>query len=231
MSGISPSPTSETKPAVTAPTTASTSTSPGTSALTTTPDPAKPTSLLTDTPKPEEKPNDPKGSPGAPEIYGEFKAPEGYSLDTEFLTKEAQPLFKELGLSQEGAQKLIDLQSKYAAKANEAAEAPYKLWQNTQDEWVNKIKADPEIGGKLDLVKTTVARAIDGTLGPELGAAFREALNFTGGGNNPAIVRGLYKFAQKLAEGTPVTGNGPAIPGGTRPRSHGEALYPNNPQG
>ena len=44
---------------------------------------------------------------GAPEAYTEFTVPEGYKLEGERL-EQTQALFKELGLSQDKAQKLVD---------------------------------------------------------------------------------------------------------------------------
>src|SRR5262245_60440079 len=52
-----------------------------------------------------------QAKPGAPEKY-EFKAPEGVTLDTG-LVNDFTPLAKELGMSQDAAQKVVDL---YASK-------------------------------------------------------------------------------------------------------------------
>src|SRR6266852_5763511 len=43
---------------------------------------------------------------GAPEKYADFRVPEGFKFDPEALT-EAQATFKELGLTQDQAQKLV----------------------------------------------------------------------------------------------------------------------------
>lgn len=165
-----------------------------------------------------------EAKPGAPEKY-EFKAPEGFTLD-EKAVEDATKVFKELGLPQEGAQKLIDL---YVAKANEAAQAPYDLWKETQEKWVGEIKADPEIGGKLDQVRAATSKVID-SLGPKLAGEFREAMEFTGAGNNPAFVKAFYSLAQRLTEGGHVTGSGPSKQSqsttGQAVPSAAEAIYP-----
>lgn len=169
----------------------------------------------------------------APDKYEAFKPPEGWAdkgweLDQTVIDK-AVPLFKELGIPQEGAQKLIDL---YAAESQREHEAGLALVKDQNDKWISEIKADPEIGGKLDHVKTTVSKAIDSVLGATLGPKFREALNFTGAGNNPDIIRGLFKFGSSLVEGSHVSGKGPATTGqgqtGQKP-SLAKALYPNLP--
>ena len=80
----------------------------------------------------------PEAQTGAPEKYEDFKLPDGYQFDPETL-KTAQATFKELGLTQEQGQKLVDL---YAANGITAAEAPYKLWADTQTQWVDQIMSD-----------------------------------------------------------------------------------------
>jgi hypothetical protein len=170
----------------------------------------------------------PEAKSTAPEKYEAFKVPEGYELDAK-VDEEARGLFKGLGLSQDQAQSLVDLYAKHSA---ESADAPYKAWRDQQEAWRTEIKADPEIGGKLDEVRTTVAKAIDGLGDPKLASDFREAMTYTGAGNNPAFIRAFYKLAQKVTEGGPVTGNNPSKFGqgeqGGR-RSIASALYPNLP--
>lgn len=163
---------------------------------------------------------------GAPEKYEPFKAPEGYELD-EKVVAGASELFKELGLSQEQAQKLVDFYGKDSLSAKEAA---YKGWTDTQEEWIAKLKTDPEIGGsKLDKVRASIGRAID-RLGPVLGPQFREAMDFTGAGNNPAFAKAMNLWSEMLGEGTSVRGNGPTdgSPPGARP-SAAQAIYPTLP--
>src|SRR6185437_10360924 len=60
-------------------------------------------------PTPETTPSESVTEPktdGPPESY-DFKAPEGKELNSKFLDR-ATPVFKELGLSQANAQKLVD---------------------------------------------------------------------------------------------------------------------------
>lgn len=161
---------------------------------------------------------------GAPDSYSAFTLPEGFEANEEVMT-EAQGIFKELGLPQAGAQKLVDLYSKVSSQA---AEAPFKLWTDTQRTWVDEIKADPEIGGKLGQVKSTVAKALDGLGDAKLAQSFREAMDFTGAGNNPAFIRTLYKLAQKVTEGQHVGG---AALGKPKPASAAQAMYPDLPSG
>jgi ribosomal protein L10 len=135
----------------------------------------------------------------------------------------ATGMFKELGLSQANAQKLVDF---YAEQSRQAAEAPVAYYREMQDQWVSEIRADPEIGGKLDVVRNTVARAIDGLGDPKLASDFRAAMDLTGAGNNPAFIRAFYKLAQKVTEpSSHVSGAPPAQ--AQKPRTAASAIYPN----
>lgn len=158
--------------------------------------------------------------PGVPESYAPFTAPDGYELD-EKVVAGATELFKKHGLSQEAAQELVDF---YGANALSASEAPYKEWADTQEKWVKDVKA--EHGSKLDSTRASIGRAID-QLGPDLGPKFREAMDFTGAGNNPAFVNALAKWASLIGEGSSVRGNGPTdgSPPAAKP-SMAQALYP-----
>lgn len=167
-----------------------------------------------------------KPAAGAPEKYEAFKLPEGVQLAEASVT-EATAVFKELGLSQEGAQKLVDFHTKVI---KDAAEAPVKLWRDTQQEWQTELKNHPELGGKLNEVKTTVTKAIDAVAGPELGQKFRQVMDYTGAGNNPVFAEVMYKMAALLTEGGHVAGGKPSPLGqtqpGSAPPSAAHALYP-----
>lgn len=168
-------------------------------------------------------------APVVPDKY-EFKAPEGFALD-DALIAEATPLFKELGLSQEGAQKLFDF---HAKALGAASEAPTKAYETMRDTWRQDVIADKALGdGKGDLkpeVKAAIAKTIDAMPNAK---EFREAMNLTGVGDNPAFVRAFYHLATQLSEGTPVRGSGPSPAGQTAPnaapKSAAQSLYPNLP--
>ena len=59
--------------------------------------------------EPGKEPAKPDDAPVVPDKY-EFKAPEGYEVDQKFLD-DATPVLKELGLTQEQANKLFDIQA------------------------------------------------------------------------------------------------------------------------
>lgn len=201
-----------------------------------TPDPAKPADAPPPAPAPEPKPDDKQPSllnekkdgkepdkAGPPEKYEAFTLPEGYEFNPDKLA-DVHKVFKETGLNQTQAQSLVDF---YSKELVDAEKAPYKLWEDTQQKWRDEIKLDPELGGKLDQVKSSVARMIDGLGDPKLAADFRQAMDFTGAGNNPAFIRAFYKLAQRMVEGGPAQGGGPTPPPGQKPASAAAAIYPN----
>ena len=164
---------------------------------------------------------------GAPEAYQEFRAPEGFELNPDRM-KDVHSTFKEMGLSQAEGQKLMDL---YLKEVADSESAPYRVWQEQQEKWRTEIRNDPDIGGKLDQVRETVARAIDGLGDPKLAREFREAMDYTGAGNNPAFIRTFYRLASMVTEGKAVPAGGPspaARPGGARP-SLAQSMYPSLP--
>ena len=90
--------------------------------------------------------------------YGEFKLPEGVTADPDLL-KPATELFAETGLSQEQAQKFIDLAM---ARETAAAHRGVQAFVDLQNQWVSEIKADPDIGGdRLKASLASAGRAID----------------------------------------------------------------------
>lgn len=160
----------------------------------------------------------------APESYEAWAVPEGQTLDAA-LIEGANPVFKELGLTQAQGQKLVDL---YVKQQQSAGDANRTAYQAVVDGWRNATMKDPEMGSKLTEITTTIGRAKD-LLSPQERTAFDTALNTSGLGNHPDIVRALWKISQNLAEGTHVNGRGPSIEGqGGKPAkpSMAQSMYP-----
>jgi hypothetical protein len=146
---------------------------------------------------------------GAPEKY-EFTAPEGVTLDADAVA-EFEPVAKELNLTNDQAQKLVELQTKFVQKQHEA-------WDRQVDTWVSEINADKEIGGqavKQSITNAQRALAQFGT--PELKAA----LDATKMGNHPELVRVFARIGKAMAEDTFVPGTKPSNTG----KSAAEVLY------
>ena len=159
---------------------------------------------------------------GAPEKYTDFTFPEGFEANPTMMG-EAQTLFKDLNLNQAQAQRAVDL---YSKASQDASNALVEHWVKTQQDWKDQLKADPEIGGKLQDVRQTVGRAIDALGNAALGTEFRKIMDDTGVGSHPAFVKVFYKLAQQLTEGSHVAGGGPSK---TKPASGAQAMYPNLP--
>lgn len=148
-------------------------------------------------------------------VYTDFKMPEGVTVDTEAMGK-VTDLFKEARIPQETAQKFIDMA---IAREQAAAQQGVQAFVDLQTKWVGEIKADPEIGGdKLTASMASAARAIDRLGVPGL----KEALNLTGAGNNPAIVKAFVRLGQMVSEDRFVPGRD-APP--EAPKSPAQTIY------
>jgi len=159
-----------------------------------------------------------KQAQSAPEKYEDFKAPEGVVLDGEVVS-EFQAVAKELNLSQENAQKVIDrlapkIAQKTSAQINDAV-------AKARTEWGETSKTDKEFGGdKLTENLGVAKKALDAFGTPEL----RNLLNETGLGNHPEVVRFFYRAGKAINEDRLVTGGRPAGQGKDDPR----VMYPNS---
>jgi len=178
---------------------------PGTTLLTGAPDPAAP---AVETPAAVV-------APVVPEKY-EFKAPEGVTFDQAQIDA-FTPVAKELGLTNEQAQKLVDLQTTHAANA---ATAQAAQWKSVTDAWAAETKADKDIGGvKFNENVGIASKAIDKFGTPEL----RKALDDSGMGNHPAVVRFFVNVGRQISEDTMASGN---AGGGGAPKTAAEILFP-----
>lgn len=165
--------------------------------------------------KPAEEPK--PAAPVVPEVY-EFKAPEGVKLDPAQL-EAFTPIAKELGLSNEQAQRLVDLNTANVQAARTAQESAWKAVNKT---WREETRADKDIGGaKYDENIGVASKAIDKFGTPEL----RKALDESGMGNHPAVVKFFVNVGRQLSEDTMASGN--AGQGGGAPKTAAQMLYPN----
>ncbi|WP_313707910.1 peptidase [Atlantibacter hermannii] len=161
-----------------------------------------------------EKPKEEKKPEGAPETY-EFKAAEGVELDTEAL-KDFEPVARELNLTNEQAQKLVDAYPKILAGVQQRQ---VDAWQKQTQDWAADVKADKEIGGdKLTASLSKAQQALETFGTPEL----KEYLNETGLGNHPELVKAFVKIGKAMSEDNMVSA------GNTGQRSAAEVLYGKN---
>ena len=186
---------------------------------------AEPSMLAAATPTPASEaaprgdaPVEPAATQPAP--YGEFKLPEGVTVDADQLAA-AQQLFRASSLSQEQAQKFIDLA---VSREQAATHRGVQTFADMQSKWVSEIKADPDIGrDRLGVSLASASLAIDRLAVPGL----KDALNLTGAGNHPAIVKAFVRIGQMIQEDRYAPGRqfAPAAP-----RSPAEVIYDGNPR-
>lgn len=181
--------------------------------------------------KPEDK-KDEKPT-GAPEKYEAFKVPDGKELSPELVTQ-AEATFKELNLSQEQGQKLVDL---WNAQTSNLSDRLDQMVADQRNAWRGEIAKDKTLGNGVDNLsdasKKSIADAISWTGDAKTQEALKSALDLTGAGDHPDIVRAFVAFGKKLGEATLVKGGGPTKEGqskdGSSKPSPAQALYPNLP--
>lgn len=167
---------------------------------------------------------------GAPDTYSDFTIPEGIELDKSII-ETATPIFKELNLTQDQAQKLVDF---YNQTVGGVKDNLLKAVEEMRADWRNQVMADKEIGGKLDSIKVEIGRA-KSKLQPALREAFDEAMNITGAGDHPAFIKAFYELSKLVNEGTYVPPGSPSPLGQVkdgqiqRP-SLASSMYPYLPQ-
>lgn len=128
-----------------------------------------------------------------------LKMPDGVELDGE-LAEALGPEFKELGLTNGQAQKLVD---KYIAIQQQRAASQSEGFAKVVEGWANDAKKDPEIGGaKWDASVAAAQRAVNRLGTP----ALKEYLNASGGGNHPELIRFMAKAGAMIAEDNPASG-------------------------
>lgn len=149
--------------------------------------------------------------------------PEGLASDDpavgQFVTE-----MNEAKVPKEASQKLLE---QHYAAMKKSQEAGIQLWKDTNKAWAEAVKADPEIGGtKLDsVVKPVIASVIDKFGGDGL----RQALDLTGAGNHPAVVKAFYLIGEALGESRGAVQGDPAAQ--PKPVLGPQAMYPHLAKG
>lgn len=132
---------------------------------------------------------------GAPEKY-EFVEPEGAALDKSVLSA-YEGVARELGLSQDKAQMVIDKIAPMLAKQQAGA------LEAVGEAWTTQSQTDAEFGGdKLDASLATAKMAMDRFASPE----FIQLLKVSQLGNNPEVIRTFYRMGKAMSQDRVVTG-------------------------
>lgn len=139
--------------------------------------------------------------------WTDFSLPEGVKLEDASLNTFKEVLGGELP-PQERGQRLIDMHLQEMQRHSQAlSDHQVQVWNDTQTQWKDAVKADPELGGnRFNTTIQTCISAVNRFGGnAQQRAELLQALDFTGAGNNPAIIRLITNMASKLSEGSPVT--------------------------
>jgi hypothetical protein len=163
----------------------------------------------------------PPAAPVIPEKY-DFKAvklPEGVKLD-EPLLKDMEPVFKELGLSQENASKLVEMHAKTMAALETQKEADFKTWMADQVKQ-HQATLRKEWGQEFDANLAVAQRGMARVASP----AMKALLDETGLGNHPEFVKAFLAVGKMVSEDTP-----PATHTAAVRKSLEDRLYPNMPR-
>ena len=160
-----------------------------------------------------------KASAGAPEKY-EFSAREGEQFDAGIVTAFSE-VARELDLSQESAQKVLDKMGTAIVQRQTDQLAAVRA------AWTDESRSDKEFGGdKLNENLGTAKKALDAFGSP----ALLGLLNDSGLGNHPEVIRFFYRAGKAISEDT-FAGGGSNV-AGARPgpadfSGQAAALYAN----
>ena len=123
-----------------------------------------------------------------PEKYEDFKVPEGFNAPQESFKTFA----KEIGMSQEKAQKTIDYYtSKFVPEMQEAQKAVVKGWAEQSNKELGKEGID------------TAIKAYQALATPEL----RQLMGQTGLGSNPTVLKMFKAIGERMKESNLVFGD------------------------
>ena len=149
---------------------------------------------------PAEETKPPEQKPVVPEKY-DIKLPDGSLLDPARVEKIAA-LAKERGLSNEDAQGLLN--SEHEAIASFVS-TQQKAMEERSQQWMTVVQNDNEMGGEAFKANVEHAkRAVERFGSPEL----KSALDNTGLGNHPELVRAFMRIGKAMAEDKFVHGGG-----------------------
>lgn len=173
-----------------------------------------------DAPKDAPATEKPQNAEAVPQGRYSLTAPEGFEIDN-VVMEAASPVFGEIGLTNDQAQKMVPLAIKFQER----------LLQRQQDEfdaiksdWAKQLAKDPEIGGeKLKSTQRLAGAALEAA-GVGKGHEFRKLMDQSGLGNHPVVLKVFARLGRLVAD--QATKEQIARRAGTTTRL--ERLYPND---
>lgn len=172
------------------------------------------------------KPSDPAPVPGTDAPYT-FTPPKGTELDPATI-EAATPLFRELGLDQAAAQKLVDFYTqRQSTNADKRLADAQTLVADMRAGWRTDFANDKDMAGKAQTITTDFGRALDRIGDPKIVSDFKAALDLTGAGDHPAVIKALWSLSKMVNESQHVAGGNPSPLGQLKP---GESARPTTAQ-
>ena len=172
--------------------------------------------------KSDDKDKDDDKPDGAPETYSDFDMPEGVEINEADLG-EFHTIAKELNLTQDQAQSLVDYQSKRAQALTERMDNDLAdAIEKQQNDWIKELKDDKDFGGdNLDKNVGLAVKVVNKFGSPEL----KDVLNSSGMTNNPELVKMFNRIGKAISEDSldSESENGETGSG----KSLADKLYPN----
>lgn len=154
----------------------------------------------------------------APESYDDFTMPEGIEVNQDLL-EAALPVFKELNLSQDQAQKLVDLQ---ADSVKGAQEAMAQQHVDTVSQWKTALHSDKDIGGDKLNESLANAKLFLKTHGD---AETIKYLDDSGLSNHPGLLKMFSKSGALMREDNPGAEHTITKPSGSPEQNRATLLY------
>lgn len=155
------------------------------------------TDKANDTSSTKQEGTDKKPVSAAPEKY-EFTAGKDQELDKEAVAA-FEPVARELGLSNEQAQKIVDVYG--STIIPQLVKQQADAWQKQVTDWAESVQADKDLSSVESIGNAQKAMEQFGT--PEL----KEYLNETGLGNHPELIRIFSKIGKSMSEDGFVNGS------------------------
>ncbi len=159
------------------------------------PAPPAPSEPGKETPKPESK-DGKQGTDGqarvVPETY-DLKLPDGSPLNAKAI-EEVSAFAKEKKLTQDEAQAVLERES---ARLASYVDAERETLAQKQKEWVETIKNDKELGGEGMNKTIEMAKRVVDRYGSD---SLKKALNDSGLGNHPELVRFVSRIGKAMSE-------------------------------
>jgi hypothetical protein len=192
--------------------------------------------LLETAGKPEDKPGEKPAEPAAaaaPATAPEVRTYEPFVFPEQIHPEPAQveaftAIAAKHNLDQETAQSLVDMHlGAFKTFADSLLAEQHRVFGEMRAGWVDKIKADPELGGAgHQTAMRAVARMRDMLVPQQHQAEFDEFLRVTGAGDHPAFMRVLHQAARYFDEPAPPSvAPRPTADRGPGPRTFREAMY------